>query len=605
MDTIAGLLHSWGYTLWVISWQITIIFGFISLISIFCRKASSVFRYWLWCILLFRLCIPFELTIPMGFQNTIEKCVTSLPLFFVDESSVFNLSNQSISNPEFFSVSQELAKKGSTSEYEKSTTITRQDRMLSGLSLFMIISLFWFVSVIVMGILIVWHTVRNHNLFKGCPVIERPELNALLRKLCSRLNIKQSVELRSVDCSNVFEPSVVGVFKPAIYLSRRMIETWRLEDIEPILMHELTHVRRRDNLVNWLQIAVQILYFFHPLVWYANWKIRQLREDVCDDIALNGDRTERISYTEKMLRVIKESNSNISPTFLLIGFADTKNSLAKRIVRILKSKYPLPVKLTRLSVVLLGLIALMGIALSSGRSENTALLVLNHSLSRDMNADRVIFFPLDADDYKGNKWQGYVNDGADKSGRQTLNTFRAEKKNLATGSRTIASDKNENSRISSRLIPPAMPAMPISAEVERIADDSKMESSDFDSVDKTSLDIPAHPDVETGRAIGTGAETDSGAGGISVEPRLIKGVFPVIPERLKGKKIQGETELKVKINENGSVIDVRIIKNTTNSEEIAQAAAEAAFKCVYIPAMSGNKANMGWTTWRLRFNSKL
>lgn len=588
MDTIAGLLHSWGYTLWVISWQITIIFGFISLISIFCRKASSVFRYWLWCILLFRLCIPVELTIPMGFQNTIEKCVTSLPLFFVDESSVFNLSNQSISNPEFFSVSQELAKKGSTSEYEKSTTITRQDRMLSGLSLFMIISLFWFVSVIVMGILIVWHTVRNHNLFKGCPVIERPELNALLRKLCSRLNIKQSVELRSVDCSNVFEPSVVGVFKPAIYLSRRMIETWRLEDIEPILMHELTHVRRRDNLVNWLQIAVQILYFFHPIVWYANWKIRQLREDVCDDIALNGDRTERISYTEKMLRVIKESNSNISPTFLLIGFADTKNSLAKRILRILKSKYPLRVKLTRFSVILLGLIAFMGIALSSGRSENTSMLVMNHSMKTNINANHVNSFPLEAD----------------KSG-QTGNTFRDEKKNFATGSRTIASDKNENSRISSRLIPPAVPAMPISAEVERIADDSKMESINFDLADKVSLDISAHPDVETGRAIGTGAETDSGAGGISVEPRLIKGVFPVIPERLKGKKIQGETELKVKINENGSVIDVRIVKNTTNSEEIAQAAAEAAFKCVYIPAMSGKKANMGWTTWRLRFNSKL
>src|SRR5215831_19436610 len=38
--------------------------------------------------------------------------------------------------------------------------------------------------------------------------------------------------------------------------------------MEAILAHELCHVRRRDNLTATSQMAVQAVFWFHPLVWW-------------------------------------------------------------------------------------------------------------------------------------------------------------------------------------------------------------------------------------------------------------------------------------------------------------------------------------------------
>jgi beta-lactamase regulating signal transducer with metallopeptidase domain len=53
-----------------------------------------------------------------------------------------------------------------------------------------------------------------------------------------------------------------------------------------VLLHELAHIRRADLVVALVQRVAQILYFFHPAVWLANWLIDQQREYACDDVAL-------------------------------------------------------------------------------------------------------------------------------------------------------------------------------------------------------------------------------------------------------------------------------------------------------------------------------
>ena len=53
-----------------------------------------------------------------------------------------------------------------------------------------------------------------------------------------------------------------------------------------VLAHELAHVARWDGLVNAIQVLVQGLFVFHPLVWWANRRIRQERERCCDEMAV-------------------------------------------------------------------------------------------------------------------------------------------------------------------------------------------------------------------------------------------------------------------------------------------------------------------------------
>jgi len=60
------------------------------------------------------------------------------------------------------------------------------------------------------------------------------------------------------------------------------------EQLEAVLAHELAHIRRHDYLVNLLQMVVETLLFYHPVVWWTSSRIRQERELCCDDLAVGA-----------------------------------------------------------------------------------------------------------------------------------------------------------------------------------------------------------------------------------------------------------------------------------------------------------------------------
>lgn len=99
----------------------------------------------------------------------------------------------------------------------------------------------------------------------------------------------------------VHEPPV----RPVIIFPEHIIEKFTEPELRAILYHELAHIKRKDILTNWFQILTQILYFFNPLVWYANRQIRIEREQACDDRVLEGGKEERKSYADALLKVVE------------------------------------------------------------------------------------------------------------------------------------------------------------------------------------------------------------------------------------------------------------------------------------------------------------
>jgi|SRR5215831_1810480 len=69
-----------------------------------------------------------------------------------------------------------------------------------------------------------------------------------------------------------------------------------------IIQHELAHVARRDPLVNLFQTALQVIFFFHPLVRYACRQMSLEREMACDDrvISLGASAA---TYAESIIKV--------------------------------------------------------------------------------------------------------------------------------------------------------------------------------------------------------------------------------------------------------------------------------------------------------------
>jgi beta-lactamase regulating signal transducer with metallopeptidase domain len=104
--------------------------------------------------------------------------------------------------------------------------------------------------------------------------------------LTTRMNIRHTVTVVTSTFATV--PMVVGVFKPVVLIPISTLLGLTPDQLEAILIHELAHVRRYDNLVNLLQRIVETVFFFHPAVWWVSRCIRTEREHCCDDAAVES-----------------------------------------------------------------------------------------------------------------------------------------------------------------------------------------------------------------------------------------------------------------------------------------------------------------------------
>jgi beta-lactamase regulating signal transducer with metallopeptidase domain len=111
-----------------------------------------------------------------------------------------------------------------------------------------------------------------------------------LVELARRLGVNRSIRL--VQSALVEVPTVIGWLRPVILLPASCLAGLTPGQLEAILAHELAHIRRHDYLVNLLQSAVETLLFYHPAVWWVSRKMREERENCCDDlaVAVSGDR---------------------------------------------------------------------------------------------------------------------------------------------------------------------------------------------------------------------------------------------------------------------------------------------------------------------------
>jgi ankyrin repeat protein/beta-lactamase regulating signal transducer with metallopeptidase domain len=102
--------------------------------------------------------------------------------------------------------------------------------------------------------------------------------------LASRFGIRRPIALR--ESTYVRVPAVIGWLRPVILLPVSALAGLTPQMMEAILAHELAHIRRHDYLVNMLQTAVETMLFYHPAVWWVGKRIRQERENCCDDVAV-------------------------------------------------------------------------------------------------------------------------------------------------------------------------------------------------------------------------------------------------------------------------------------------------------------------------------
>lgn len=127
------------------------------------------------------------------------------------------------------------------------------------------------------------------------------ERNAL-EKAKHGLGIRSDVRLGITD--QVQEPHLRGLVRSTLVMPSHLSSNLSRGELEAVMLHEMAHLRRRDNLLNSLAYALCVTFWFHPLLW---WMKRQLFIDcecACDQLVVETIETAR-DYVSGILKVCR------------------------------------------------------------------------------------------------------------------------------------------------------------------------------------------------------------------------------------------------------------------------------------------------------------
>ena len=156
--------------------------------------------------------------------------------------------------------------------------------------------------------------------------------NEKLVQLSELAGIKTVIDLG--ESIHIHKPIVIGVVKPMILVPVGLLSSLPISHVEAILLHELSHIRRHDYLINLIQTLAEVIFFFNPFIWILSSRIRRERENCCDDhvieLGLN-----RLDYA-KALANVHAFEFQSTPT-LAMTFNKNKFQVLHRIKRVMEN----------------------------------------------------------------------------------------------------------------------------------------------------------------------------------------------------------------------------------------------------------------------------
>ncbi|MFH0755780.1 MAG: M56 family metallopeptidase [Bacteroidota bacterium] len=135
-----------------------------------------------------------------------------------------------------------------------------------------------------------------------------------------------------LESDRIDTPFLSGFIKPAIVIPTGMIAQLPFSQVEIILVHELSHLKRLDHVVNLFQRIVEILFFYNPAFWILSRIVRKEREFCCDDMVLTVC-PQPLDYARALYKLALEQRK--LPSLVPAATGNHSGQLRNRIQRIL------------------------------------------------------------------------------------------------------------------------------------------------------------------------------------------------------------------------------------------------------------------------------
>lgn len=327
-----------------------ILFVIVFILSQTIGKKSPYVQIGLWSLLLLRLVLPPALSTDISLGRALEAISMANP--FID--------NTIKDHPDYFIPLENLV------TVNASTIHNASRPLLHFLSPILLIG--WISGVMIFSGVFYARIRRYKKLISHSQEVSSLPFIMLVNKWQKIFKVKRSVRLVTTD-DNI-SPFTTGVLHPVIFIPASLLTSDNPQLLEPVIAHEMAHIKSCDALWIRIQNIIHSIYFFNPVVWFANFKINQTREYLCDSRVLMTQKINRENYGKGLLYILKQNLPGMDCPAFIPGFKSPTQNMKNRINKIKGEKL-----MKRSHIILSGIcILLAGLFLlpMAGKTEKTA-----------------------------------------------------------------------------------------------------------------------------------------------------------------------------------------------------------------------------------------
>lgn len=286
----------------------------------------------LYALIAIRLIVPFTVSSPLSVHNLWNESQTQI------EAAINSSNVDAATEPK--SSAHGTTPKGDPAHTEAVLTDVASsdialfpDAKTVPLTALEIAALVWVAGMIVMIFAILTGNALFMRRIRRNRAYTAPEFFTMLAQCRQTLGLKRNV--RAICASETGTAAVYGVFRPVLLISPASFETLTDAQKRHVLLHELSHIRRRDTLLCAGATILNIVHWFNPLVWLVFALMRRDIEVQCDAHVFRGlPGSERGDYAGTLLRLAGPIHTTALAPALFISRANIK----RRIVMIVKHR---------------------------------------------------------------------------------------------------------------------------------------------------------------------------------------------------------------------------------------------------------------------------
>lgn len=284
----------------------------------FDKKISPKWKCIIWILLLISLLVPIK--IEFQTQNSNMEVLSISGLI----EPIQNISGNSYTseNEELKSIEKNAEIKSEISEIKENNPTKKNDIDIKSTILYKIIPSAWIIGSMIYMLLLF---LGNNNIKKK---IKRKEYqNENIKKILEQckdiIGVKTDVKIVLQDFKKT--PSIIGIFNPKILITKDFLEQ-DYNTQKYIIMHELSHYKRKDLILNYILLFITTIHWFNPFIWLFFKKIRQDMELATDEIVLEKlESNEKKEYGMTLINALETFQEEKQTAKLLCVTDDNKN----------------------------------------------------------------------------------------------------------------------------------------------------------------------------------------------------------------------------------------------------------------------------------------